>query len=193
MAPPQPYTINVSDEKVDHLKHKLAITDFPQDAADFDATSWAQGPPVKEIQRLALYWQTEYDWRSAEAQLNKLPQFTTSIAVDELEQTFNIHFVHQQSTKANAIPLLFLHGWPGSFIEVTRIIQGLTKGDDKGTGPAFHVVAPSLVDFGFSSPSTVRLIRKAQTTQPSAMIDPSLLGPHRKGSACSIMLLSTIS
>lgn len=156
MASPKNFTINVPDDKIDRLRQKLALTDFPQDAADFDGSSWAQGVPVKEIQRLTRYWQTEYDWRATEARLNKLPQFTVPIAIEALGRSYNIHFVHQRSSSQEAIPLLFLHGWPGSFIEVTKIMEGLTGIDGSGgNGPSFHVVAPSLVDFGFSSASTV--------------------------------------
>lgn len=58
-----------------------------------------------------------------------------------------MHFVWQKSDIKEGIPLLFVHGWPGSFIEVTKILS-LLKGD-RG-GPAFHIVAPSLPNFGFS-------------------------------------------
>ncbi|CAI6314241.1 unnamed protein product [Periconia digitata] len=154
MSAPRPYEINVPDENIERLKQKLALTDFPYDAADFDGTSWAQGPPVSEIKRLAQVWEKEYDWRKVEKQLNLLPHYRVSVPVDSLGHTYDIHFVHKKSQRKNAVPLLFLHGWPGSFIEVTKIIDGLTGGQgDKG--PFFEVVAPSLVDFGFSSRSTV--------------------------------------
>lgn len=144
---------------IERLQQKLALADFPHDAADFDGSSWDLGPPAKEIQRLADVWHTEYSWRNVEAELNKLSHFTVPITVDSLRHTFDIHFVHERSPRADAIPLLFLHGWPGSFIEVTKIIERLVHGqDDEGTtGVSFHVVAPSLVDFGFSSRSTVRV------------------------------------
>lgn len=61
-----------------------------------------------------------------------------------------MHFVHQKSSNPNAIPLLFVHGWPGSFLEVTKILPLLKGGDGK---PAFHVVAPSLPNYGFSGPA----------------------------------------
>lgn len=78
--------------------------------------------------------------------MNELPQFTTPISV----QGFNpidIHFIHQKSGNQNAIPLLFVHGWPGSFLEVTKMLP-LLKGD--GGKVAFDVVAPSLPNYCFS-------------------------------------------
>lgn len=48
---------------------------------------------------------------------------------------------------------------PGSFIEVTKLLQSLNNSDDH---PAFHVVAPSLPNFGFSSGVTRRGFGLAQ-------------------------------
>lgn len=93
------------------------------------------------------YWQNGYDWRSEEEKINQLPQFTVDIPVEGFE-TLKIHFVHKQSPCKNAIPLLFTHGWPGSFVEVTKVLPELLKGGEDH--PAFHVVAPSLANFGFS-------------------------------------------
>lgn len=59
----------------------------------------------------------------------------------------NVHFLHQKSDVPGAIPLLFVHGWPGSFLEVTKILPLLKGGDGK---PAFNIVAPSLPNYGFS-------------------------------------------
>ncbi|PVH99874.1 alpha/beta-hydrolase [Periconia macrospinosa] len=155
MATPRPYRISIPVSKHEQLQQKLFMTRFPSDAADSDGSSWGQGPPVNEIQRLSRFWQTEYtsNWQKVEARLNLLPQYIISIPVEDLAHTYDIHFVHKKSDRKDAIPLLFLHGWPGSFIEVTKIVDDLTTGNGED-GPAFHVVAPSLVDFGFSSRST---------------------------------------
>ncbi|KAJ4248822.1 hypothetical protein NW762_012660 [Fusarium torreyae] len=144
-----PYQINIPDDKIDRLNQKLALADFPQE--NIDNNSWERGAPVGEIERLAKAWKTSFDWRAVEVRLNKLPHFTTSIDIGDLG-SFDVHFVHKKSNQTNAIPLLFLHGWPGSFHEVSRILDPLVEGDEKG-GPTFHVVAPSLIDFGFSSAS----------------------------------------
>ena len=95
------------------------------------------------MQKTIEYWRTEYEWRDEEALLNKLPQYRTSINAGDFD-VINVHFVHSPSTSPNAIPLLFLHGWPGSFAEVRKILPRL---NDAG----YHVVAPSLPGFGFTS------------------------------------------
>lgn len=143
-----PFKIDVPDSKIHRLKQKLALIDFPGDITD--AEPWSQGAPLPEIKQLAEYWEHKFDWRAAERKLNDFPQFMTKIGVDGFE-TYDVHFIHQQSSVKNAIPLLFVHGWPGSFIEVTKILPELVRGGHDF--PAFHVVAPSLIDFGFSSAS----------------------------------------
>ncbi|KAJ0155406.1 HET-domain-containing protein [Fusarium oxysporum f. sp. albedinis] len=147
MSTIKPYQINIPDSKIERLKQKLALTDFPAD----NNQSWERGALVDDVKRLAKTWQTTFDWRAVEASLNKLPHFITSIAT-EGSGALDVHFIHKKSNKTDAIPLLFLHGWPGSFVEVTRVLEPLV---DSNGGPSFHVVAPSLIDFGFSSASKV--------------------------------------
>ncbi|KAL8786926.1 MAG: hypothetical protein Q9195_008005 [Heterodermia aff. obscurata] len=141
----EPYTISVPDEKLTSLAQKLSSTTFPD---ELDDAGWDYGAPLADVKRLVKHWQENYDWRKQEAEINKLPNYRTKIQVDGFE-TLDIHFVYQKSDIEGAIPLLFVHGWPGSFLEVTKILPQLTQG---GTDvPAFHVVAPSLPNFGFSS------------------------------------------
>jgi hypothetical protein len=144
-----PFKIAIPDDKIHRLKRKLALTDLPDEIVDNDKP-WSRGSPLADIKRLSLYWEKGFDWRKAELKLNEFPQYITKIGVDGFD-TYDVHFIHQPSAVHNAIPLLFIHGWPGSFIEVTKILPKLVQG---GEGfPAFHVVAPSLMDFGFSSAS----------------------------------------
>lgn len=84
-----------------------------------------------------------FDWRAAEARLNQVPQFTVTID-GQL-----IHFVHVRSGQEDAVPLLLLHGWPSSFVQMLDILPLLTN-SPKGEGPAFDVVMPSLPGYGFS-------------------------------------------
>ncbi|KAJ9656381.1 hypothetical protein H2198_004959 [Neophaeococcomyces mojaviensis] len=147
MSKIRPYKINVPEAKIARLKQKLAVTDLPLQIEGLPA--WQQGVPLSEAKRMLDYWLNDYDWRKTEAELNNnLPQFTTDITVDGFD-TYTVHFVHQESKVKDAIPLLFLHGWPGNFTEVQKILPLLVSGNGKDT-PAFHVVAPSLINFGFS-------------------------------------------
>jgi hypothetical protein len=144
-----PFKIAIPNDKIHHLKQKLALTDFPDEIVDTDEP-WSRGSPLADIKRLALYWDKGFDWRKAEERLNQFAQYITKIDVDGFD-TYDVHFIHQPSAVPNAIPLLFVHGWPGSFIEVTKVLPQLVEG--RRGFPAFHVVAPSLLGFGFSSAS----------------------------------------
>lgn len=142
----RPYKINVPEDKIQRLKQKLALVDFPPEIED--DKPWARGVPLSEMKRLVSYWRDQYDWRKTEERLNQIPQFTTDIDVSGFG-TYSVHFVHQQSSRKGAIPLLFLHGWPGNFTEVSKMLPLLVN-PDTDDQPAFHVVAPSLIDYGFS-------------------------------------------
>ncbi|KAI1102972.1 alpha/beta-hydrolase [Jackrogersella minutella] len=142
----KPYTIAVDDHHLEDLKTRLSLAKFPD---ELDQAGWDMGAPLADVKRLAKYWQDSYDWRNAEKELNKVPQFVTDIQCDGFEP-LAIHFVHVRSKVQGAVPLLFIHGWPGHFEEVFRILTPLTEGGDGIKLPAFDVVAPSLPNFGFS-------------------------------------------
>lgn len=106
MASITPFVIDVDESRLSRLHQKLHLTDFPP---ELDQAGWTYGTPLSDVTRLAKYWRDGFDWRKQEAELNKLPQFATNIAVDGFGE-LNVHFVHQKSPVAGAIPLLFIHG-----------------------------------------------------------------------------------
>lgn len=137
------YTIKVPDSKLEELQSKLSVATFPD---ELSGAAWDYGAPLADIKRLASHWQTTFDWRAQESKLNQLPQYHRSIKVDNFE-ALDIHYIHQPSPSPDAIPLLFVHGWPGSYIEVLKILPALHQ---SANGVSFHVVAPSLPNFGWS-------------------------------------------
>ncbi|KAJ3565238.1 hypothetical protein NPX13_g7578 [Xylaria arbuscula] len=145
MANIRPFRIEVPSSEVEGLKQRLLTSRIPE---LFEA-GWEYGPPVEDIKRIAKYWAEEFSWPSFEKRLNDLPHYEATIAVSGFDPC-QVHFIHQRSESPDAIPLLFVHGWPGSFYEVSRILPLLRASEQNG-GPAFHVVAPSLPNFGFSS------------------------------------------
>jgi pimeloyl-ACP methyl ester carboxylesterase len=143
----RPFQVHVSDEAITDLRRRLQATRWIERETVSDAS---QGVQLATMQALARYWATEYDWRQSEAQLNALPHFLTTI--DELD----IHFIHVRSQHANAVPLIVTHGWPGSVIELLKIIEPLTNPTAHGgsAADAFDLVIPSLPGFGFSGKPT---------------------------------------
>ncbi|KAJ3516691.1 hypothetical protein NLJ89_g963 [Agrocybe chaxingu] len=142
----RPFEIEVTDEQLDLLKKKLALTTFPDELEDAGRD---YGAPLADLKRLVARWQDGYDWRKHEKELNdELPQFKKEIHIGGFGD-LDIHFVHKTSEVEGAIPLLFVHGWPGSFIEARKILPLLTQASPDH--PSFHVVAFSLPGYGFST------------------------------------------
>ena len=137
------FRINVPDATLEDLNERLARTRFP---SEIEQSGWEYGTNLAYLKALVAYWRTKYDWRKQERALNQLPQYTTTI------DGVLIHFVHQRSSHASAIPLVMIHGWPGSFFEFTKVIGPLTEPTAFGgsAADAFHVVAVSLPGYGFS-------------------------------------------
>ena len=143
----RPFQVDIPEEKLAELRRRIAATRWPSVELVDDRS---QGVQLEALQALARYWQTEYDWRKAEAKLNALPQFTTEI------DGVDIHLIHVKSPHTDALPLVMTHGWPGSVIELLETVGPLT--DPTGHGgseeEAFHLVLPSLPGYGFSGEPT---------------------------------------
>jgi pimeloyl-ACP methyl ester carboxylesterase len=135
-----PFRIEIPQMDVDDLRDRLANARWP---GELPGVGWTRGVPLGSLQELAEYWRTGHDWRAREAELNEHPQFITEIDGQR------IHFVHVRSDRPDAKPLLITHGFPSSFAEFLHLIEPLV---DPADGPAFHVVAPSLPGYAFSTP-----------------------------------------
>lgn len=135
MSDIRPYRVAIPDSELDDLRSRLHATRW---APDPPGTGWSRGVPTAYLRRLAGHWADAYDWRRHEADLNAHPQFAT-----EIDGT-RVHFLHVRSANPDAVPLVLLHGWPGSVADFHALIGALR--DD------FHLVAPSLPGFGFSGP-----------------------------------------
>src|SRR5580704_15791971 len=112
------FQVDVPEDQLTELRRRIKATIWPEHETVTDAT---QGVQLATMEALARYWATEYDWRKIEAKLNALPHFLTEI--DGLD----IHFIHVRSNHENALPLIATHGWPGSVIELLKIIDPLTN------------------------------------------------------------------
>ncbi|PDH35503.1 MAG: epoxide hydrolase [OM182 bacterium MED-G28] len=138
-----PFQISISDEDLEDLQLRLSLTRLPD---QLNNISWEYGTDLNYMRELIGYWQDGFDWREQERQLNQFDQFKTVI------NDLNMHFIHQRSSNPDAIPLMVVHGWPGSVSEFSKIIGPLTDplayGGD--ISDSFHVIAPSLPGFGFS-------------------------------------------
>jgi pimeloyl-ACP methyl ester carboxylesterase len=143
----RPFSVEVPEEALADLRRRLAQTRLPDRETVAD---YSQGVPLKTVEQLLRYWQTDYNWRKVEARINAVPNFITEI------DGVDIHFIHARSKHENALPLIVTHGWPGSVIEQLKIIEPLTNPTAHGgsASDAFHLVIPSIPGYGFSGKPT---------------------------------------
>src|SRR6267378_1742954 len=143
----RPFNVKVPESALVDLRQRIAATRWPDRETVPDRS---QGVQLEKLQALVRYWGTGYDWRKAEAKLDALPQFMTTI--DGLD----IHFIHVRSRHPNALPVIITHGWPGSVMEQLKIISPLTDPTAHGgrAEDAFDVVIPSMPGYGFSGKPT---------------------------------------
>lgn len=139
----RPFTIRVADGVLTDLKTRLANARIPE---PLQGDGWTHGTDIRYLRELIAYWRNGFDWRAQERRLNQFEQFTTTI------DGLTVHFIHRRSAHPNALPLLITHGWPGSFVEFTKVIGPLTAPEAHGgrAEDAFHVVIPSIPGFAFS-------------------------------------------
>jgi pimeloyl-ACP methyl ester carboxylesterase len=142
----EPFRIAIPQASLDDLAERIARTRWPNELSN---VGWSYGTPLPYAKELAEYWRSGYDWRKYEARLNQFPQFTAKI------DGAKMHFLQVRSPEEKALPLLLVHGWPGSIAEFIDMIGPLTDPRAHGADPAdaFDVVVPSLPGFGFSGPT----------------------------------------
>ncbi|KAJ5110298.1 hypothetical protein N7532_002943 [Penicillium argentinense] len=142
-----PFHIDLSS-RVPRMLDQIQHTELPKQPVYVNKGT-AQGIGLSELKSLQTEWLTRFDWEHEQDELNKFNHYTAQI------EGLEIHFIHQKSKApgAQAIPLLLLHGWPGSFLEFVPIINNLTEKATTAAGKnvSFDVIVPSLPGYAFSS------------------------------------------
>lgn len=139
----RPFQVNIPEADLVDLRKRVVATRWP---AKETVADQSQGVQLAKLKDLVQYWGTDYDWRKVEKKLNALPMFVTRI--DGLD----IQFIHVRSKHKNAMPLVITHGWPGSILELLKVIDPLTNPTAHGgkAEDAFDIVIPSMPGYGFS-------------------------------------------
>ena len=144
---PVPFEIRASQEQLDDLARRLEATRWP----GAEHAGWELGTDTAWLRDLVGGWQADFDWRAQEAYLNStLPGQIVSV------RGIDLHFSHIRGKGPNPMPLLLLHGWPSSFVEMHRIVGPLTDPAAHGgvAEDCFDVVVGSIPGHGFSSAPT---------------------------------------
>jgi pimeloyl-ACP methyl ester carboxylesterase len=139
------FTVQIDEAQLDDLRQRLLRTRPP---APVPAPGWSIGTDPATVARLVRYWADGFDWRAQEAAINALPQFTVSIG------GARVHLVRLRGEGERPLPIVLTHGWPSTFLELTRLGDRLANPSRYGRDPAdsFDVVIPSLPGFTFSDP-----------------------------------------
>ena len=144
MTDPRPFELHVPDAAITDLQDRLSLTRLPDQTPD--GAPWAFGTEVSWLADLIPYWRDRFAWRSQEAALNALPNYKVGLG------GIDLHYIAAQGQGPDPMPLLLLHGWPGSVFEFLDILPRLTNPAAFGGDPAdaMTVIAPSLPGFGLS-------------------------------------------
>ena len=173
----QPFTIDVPQYVLDDLAVRLADTRWP-DA--IPGSGWDYGTDPGYLRDLIEYWRTEFDWRAQERRLNDFEHFRAD--VDGL----GVHFIHERGKGPDPFPLIISHGWPGSVVEMLRIIPMPTDPAAHGGDPAdsFEVVVPSLPGYGFSDKPVNRGMSNRRIAGDVAQVMTEAWATLASGSGC---------
>ena len=132
-AKPRPFRLAVPEAALADLSERLGRTRFPDEPP---LEPWATGTSLAYLKDLVSHWHSGFDWRAQEARINRWPQYKVAM------RGIDLHFIHAPGRGEKPIPLLLMHGWPGSIVEFGELIPRLTE--------HFTVVAPSLPGFTLS-------------------------------------------
>jgi len=141
----EPFEAHVEQALLDDLSERLRRTRWPDRPP---GTAGEAGIALGYLRELVEYWMCGFDWRAAEARLNRFAQFRAALGGGQ------VHFIHERGQGPQPFPLVITHGWPGSVFEMLELIPRLTDPERFGgrADDSFDVVVPSLPGYGFSDP-----------------------------------------
>lgn len=172
MIEPTPFRVEVPDAKLADIRERVQrYRPFPAPVDEGD--DWRYGINSRWLERLRDHWLNRFDWRAAEAELNRYPQYRVEI------DGVSLHYAEVRGEGARR-PLLLLHGWPGSHYEFWKIADRLAFPSRHGgsTEDAFDLIIASLPGYGFSGPTPRPLgMRSGARLLNSLMVD--VLGHDR--------------
>ncbi len=161
---PKPFRVSVTEDDQRDLQKRLQRARLPDQQ---EGVAWEQGTskvylqvtqtsPLEQVwdsgrsvvsslsglkklvsmQDLLAYWRSGYNWPKQEAWLNSHFRHF-KLRVGEID----LHYVHHPSDDPHAIPLLMVHGWPGSFMDYHKLIPKLQQKGGQRILPYLQQVA----------------------------------------------------
>lgn len=138
------FHLSASDAELEDLHRRI---DQTRPVPSLHNSQFNYGFNSEHLQKVISYWRNNFDWKKQVAKINQYPHFKTNI------EGLDVHYVHvkprtvPEGTKV--IPLIMVHGWPGSFYEFYGLIPLLTE-PSQSECFVFELVCPSIPGYGFS-------------------------------------------
>ena len=168
----RPYEVKIAQETLDDLRERLAAARWTDEVS---GAEWDYGTNSSYLKKLAEYWRDEFDWRQQEQSINAFAHFRAEV------DGFGLHFIRERGKGANPLPLVLLHGFPSSFLQMLKIIPLLTDpaGHGANAEDSFDVIVPSLPGYGFSDRPNERGMSVARMSELFAKLMTEELGYDR--------------
>ncbi|MDC1194676.1 epoxide hydrolase [Pseudomonadota bacterium] len=137
------FLCKIDSKVIDDLNKQISNNRVLNWAPDYNNHA---GISFENLSYILDYWKNKFSWTKEEEKLNKFNQFLFEY------DNVKTHFLHIKSNQKNSIPLLLIHGWPGSIFEFNDLIPLLTSSDKNSLKDyqAFDLIIPSLPNVGFS-------------------------------------------
>ena len=90
--------------------------------------------------------------RKTEEHINSFPNY--KITIDDKVGKLDVHFAALFSTAPDAVPVVLLHGWPGSFLEFLPML-GELRDKYSADDLKYHFIVPSLPGYTLSSAQAI--------------------------------------
>src|SRR5262245_20305201 len=144
----RPFRVDIDQKRIDAILQRVRTAKLPRQmpATSAEKSAWETGADIQWLEGLRQYWTKQFNWRAAEARLNRYPQYKARV------DGVDIHFYYVKGEGSSPLPLLLTHGWPGSVVEFLDVIGPLTQPSKHGgrAEDAFTVIIPSLPGYAFS-------------------------------------------
>ncbi len=112
----KPFKVDFPQADVDSLFSRLRDARYPNEQILHDDVQSLQTMPTPAWLKKVVneFWlnDKEFSFKGMQDRLNRFDHY-----IGEIDWC-KLHFVHKRSSRKDAIPIMLIHGWPGSFHEV---------------------------------------------------------------------------
>jgi microsomal epoxide hydrolase len=166
------FTVAISDEELNDFKELLRLSRLGPKTYENLQKDGRFGVTYEWMLNAKIHWETKFDWRRNEEHINSFPNYLAQIE-DDGGEVHDVHFVALFSEKPDAIPLMCIHGWPGSFLEFLDMLSVFRTRYTSRELP-YHLIIPSLPGYAFSS--TPSLQKDWSLTDSACLLNKLMVG-----------------